>query len=1076
MRKSFAPLASVFMVCALCLPAPAQNNVVISEFMASNNRGLRDEDLEFSDWIEIQNVGTNIVNLLNWGLTDTTNDLFAWRFPATNINAGQFIVVFASNKDRRIPGAPLHTNFRLDAGGEYLALVRPDGTIATEFKQVNGGFPAQVPNVSFGSAILSTNHTAISSNSPARVLIPNAGTPATWTANNFDDSAWLQGTNGVGYGATNATQIDYGAAIAPTQPIGYWRLNEASGTTALNTGSGVGLNGTYTSTTLGTAGPRSPAFGGFEANNNAPTFNGTASYAAVNNGLLNNRGSFTIAGWIRPVAIGNRIGLFGQNDCVEFGFINPTTLQCWTFDPGGSVNVTYGQPLGTWHHVTAVGNGSNIRIFIDGILAGTGGGTTANYGSSAFNFNIGGGGIFDNATNFFNGQIDEVLAYHRALSDAEILSLYQAGLSPVSASVIPFVNTDVNAAMSNINATAYIRIPFVIANPTNVSLITLRMRYDDGFAASINGTELVRANTPATLAYNSAATNVHSPLQVEEFRLGTLGLVAGTNILAIQGLNRTADDSDFLTAAELIVTTLAGQSPNPVYFTVATPGTNNAAGVAVPGPAIVEPAHSPAKPADADDVRVTALLTETFNPISSVVLRYRVMFNSEIELQMFDDGLHGDGGSNDMVFGATIPASASTNGQMVRWYFRATDTVGNVSRWPLFSVPTETEYLGTMVSDPTVSSKLPVVYLFAQPTVLQPGPTTSSIGADSQTGARGVSVFHDGEFYDNIMVAVRGNTTATYNKKSHRFEFNADHAFRHSGPGPRLLRTSFVADYPDPAYMRQGLCYWLGDQIGCPSPFYIPHRLQLNGRFYQLANHNDISGREMLDRLGYNSQGALYNAAGVVVPGMFSTGGFEKKTREWENNNDYAAIANALAETLSVAQRRTNVFENFDIPQVINYLVTARWGHENDDVWANMSLYHDNDGDNLWRTIPFDMNLSWGAIFYEGGTPSVIEGVQSTNDIHKAHPLYGSSAATALSGPGAPNNFNRVYDAFFQIPQTREMFLRRMRSMMDALVLPPGTPAGASPIEKRVLELREIMFEDANRDRAFWGWPAKGGQ
>src|SRR5215211_4206051 len=147
MRKSFASLASVFMVCALGLPALAQNNVIISEFMASSNRGLQDENGEYSDWIEILNAGTNTVNLLNWALTDSINDLFQWRFPATNINAGQFIVVFASNKDRRIPGAPLHTNFRLDAGGEYLALVRPDGTIANQFT-----FGPQHKDTSFGIA------------------------------------------------------------------------------------------------------------------------------------------------------------------------------------------------------------------------------------------------------------------------------------------------------------------------------------------------------------------------------------------------------------------------------------------------------------------------------------------------------------------------------------------------------------------------------------------------------------------------------------------------------------------------------------------------------------------------------------------------------------------------------------------------------------------------------------------------------------------------------------------------------------------------------------------------------------
>jgi hypothetical protein len=843
--SSFFRWVPLFVACATSLSVFAQDNVIISEFLASNNRGLRDENGEFSDWIEIYNAGTNTVNLLDWGLTDDVTSPFRWRFPATNITAGRFMIVFASNKDRRTPGAPLHTNFRLDAGGEYLGLFRPDGTVATEFNQINGGFPPQMPNISYGRGVVGTNLTVIFTNSPARVLIPTAATPANWMASDFDDSSWMAATNGVGFGP------------------------------------------------------------------------GTA----------------------------------------------------------------------------------------------------------------------------------------------------------------PFLKTDVGPIMSNINASAYIRLAFSVDNVTNVALFTLRMRYDDGFVAYLNGVEVLRANAPSLLAYNSAATNTHAATNIDEFRLGPGYLVSGTNILAIQGLNRTVSDNDFLIAAEALTTSVAAESENPLYFTTPTPGTNNVAGVAVLGPAILDPHHSPALPTDADDIVVSAEIVPTFQPLATVVLRYRVMFNAEVEVPMFDDGLHGDGGSNDMVFAATIPASASTNGQMVRWYIRATDSVGTTSRWPLFTANTETEYLGTMVSDPSVVSKLPVVYLFAQPAVLQPGPTTTNAAADSQNGSRGVSVFHDGEFYDNIMVAVRGNTTASYNKKSHRFEFNADHAFHHSGPGPRLLRTSFEADYPDPAYMRQGLCYWLGDLIGCPSPFYIPHRLQLNGQFYQLASHNDVSGREMLDRLGYNSQGALYNAAGVVVPGRFSTGGFEKKTREWDTTDaDYTQLANGIAEALSPAQRRTNVFDFFDIPQVINYLVTARWGHENDDVWANMSLYHDNDGDNLWRIIPFDMNLSWGAIYYEGGNLQVIEGVQATNDIHKAFPLYGSSAATALSGPGAPNNYNRVYDSFFLIQQTREMFLRRMRTMMDKYVFPIGTAPGASPIEQKILAWRDLVAEEANRDRARWGWPAKGGQ
>ena len=49
------------------------------------------------------------VNLDGWSLTDTAGNLTKWRFPATNLATGASLVVFASGKDRRVPGATLHT-------------------------------------------------------------------------------------------------------------------------------------------------------------------------------------------------------------------------------------------------------------------------------------------------------------------------------------------------------------------------------------------------------------------------------------------------------------------------------------------------------------------------------------------------------------------------------------------------------------------------------------------------------------------------------------------------------------------------------------------------------------------------------------------------------------------------------------------------------------------------------------------------------------------------------------------------------------------------------------------------------
>ena len=121
---------------------------VISEFMAANARTLADVDGKFSDWIEIHNPDTTAVNLSGWFLTDDAKDLKKWQFPEVTVPPGGFLVVFASGKSRREPGAELHTNFELDAGGGYLGIVRPDGvTVASQF---GTKYPPQLDDFSYG--------------------------------------------------------------------------------------------------------------------------------------------------------------------------------------------------------------------------------------------------------------------------------------------------------------------------------------------------------------------------------------------------------------------------------------------------------------------------------------------------------------------------------------------------------------------------------------------------------------------------------------------------------------------------------------------------------------------------------------------------------------------------------------------------------------------------------------------------------------------------------------------------------------------------------------------------------------
>ena len=152
----------------------AQTNVLITEFMASNTSTLADEDGDFEDWIEIYNAGTNTVDLNNWVLKDSST---TWLFPQTNIGPGSFIIVFASNKNRRTPGQPLHTNFKLDRNGEYLGLLYPDGvTVASAY---DPAFPIQGTDISYGLPVVQTPVTLVSTGAPARFVVPPASSMPT---------------------------------------------------------------------------------------------------------------------------------------------------------------------------------------------------------------------------------------------------------------------------------------------------------------------------------------------------------------------------------------------------------------------------------------------------------------------------------------------------------------------------------------------------------------------------------------------------------------------------------------------------------------------------------------------------------------------------------------------------------------------------------------------------------------------------------------------------------------------------------------------------------------------------------
>jgi hypothetical protein len=170
---------------------------VISEFMASNQNSLEDEDGSRPDWIEIFHSGGEAITLSDWSLTDDVNDFRKWQFPAVGLGPGEFLIVFASGKDRRDPDGELHTNFRLSSDGDFLALVSPELEPVMTFAPE---YPAQLADSTYGLDMQLDRNALVPVGAEARYFVPAADSLGVdWTQADFGDAAWLRGPTGIGY-------------------------------------------------------------------------------------------------------------------------------------------------------------------------------------------------------------------------------------------------------------------------------------------------------------------------------------------------------------------------------------------------------------------------------------------------------------------------------------------------------------------------------------------------------------------------------------------------------------------------------------------------------------------------------------------------------------------------------------------------------------------------------------------------------------------------------------------------------------------------------------------------------------
>jgi IgGFc binding protein/Concanavalin A-like lectin/glucanases superfamily/HYR domain len=548
---------------------------VIDQVIAvEDNNSFFDHEGDTPAVIIIRNAGVVTASLSGWSLTDDPQVPRKWIVPTvagggTTLGPNQTIAVFASAKNRLI--LPFATNFLLPCGSTAY-LYNPQSVLRSQKTVYSRECRECLPlfNVdTIGMWIVPTP-----ANPP-----PTGGD---WRLPAFADTSWNRGQRCLGYDVDplRLGMTLYSTFDTPDVDTVNRLITDVSGPT-LHTGiytQGVtgGNNVGIPSTTL----PKILQNVQFFGLNNINSFVTYPHHAELEPAT----GSYTFSVWLHPTSPdlqGNEVifrkGLDSSTSTPGYACLRSSTggilfTGVSPGQPAATVVVTSGFPVGQWNHLMIVisrGATSTMTIYQNGVQRAQqtitaaqtiSGGTSPLYlarqitGSAAM----------------YTGRMDDFITWNRALPAAEITRVFQAGndgkrvddpTAPGGQAQLygPCIQTSVQAAMYGINTSLYERIRFTAPTPSTISALRLRVKYDDGFIAYINGIEVARRNAPTGVPLWNSAAPADRPdangIVVEDILLppaAVSALTAGSNnVLAIHAMNFKADDLRFLICPDL---------------------------------------------------------------------------------------------------------------------------------------------------------------------------------------------------------------------------------------------------------------------------------------------------------------------------------------------------------------------------------------------------------------------------------------------------------------------------------------------------------------------------------------------
>jgi hypothetical protein len=535
------------------------------------------------EWIELHNQLSVDVDLSGWSIAGGIQ----FRFPAgTWLAAGGYVVVAAdptagaavtgldrvlgpftgrlANEGDRLFLRNLNGRLmdRLDYGVDPPWPVGADGSGATLAKRVDDSPSSPPENWRASAAIGGTPGRAnaprdlggtrptdalVGPDALARWRVPVAAdAPVAWRQPGFDDSKWALGTNGFGFDLTGAVP---GARADRYYPLD----SEAADRSGQNRNGWVHGGVTWSSDT--------PA--GLAGSTGSARFDGVDAEIGIDEPVVPS--AYTLALWVRVESVRTSSLLVLTSAAgplsdyshqlllnAEGRFLHYT----WDGTPNLVVSRTVAQP-GRWYHVAASAqNGGPARLYVDGVEEGTpdpigslwSGGTRWVLGSAS-----------GQAPAHFKGSIDDAAIWFTVLSPGQIRTLASGGSPLDSGGVTGLFQTDLGAFLHRQNSSLRLRVPFNVPALARYDHLELDLRYNDGFIAWLDGSEVARRGAPADTdpAWNVAATAPRPPGAAAtpepiELTSWLARLTPGPHVLALQGLNQTADDPNFLIQVQLL--------------------------------------------------------------------------------------------------------------------------------------------------------------------------------------------------------------------------------------------------------------------------------------------------------------------------------------------------------------------------------------------------------------------------------------------------------------------------------------------------------------------------------------------